>query len=294
MSDSNRPLAWLLLGVLSLIWGSSFILIELGLDSFSGGQVGALRILAASIFLSPLAIQKLGNIKRHHWPLLVSVGLLGSLVPSFLFAIAQTNLDSSVTGILNALTPLFTVIIGALFFAQKFSQRVKIGLVIGFVGSIILIMTDAGWQIENLNLYAFLVVFATTMYGANLNLIKFRIKDLKALDITSISLLIVGPPAGIYLFFFTDFVHDLTTVEGAYLSFTYVAVLGIVGTAIALIIFNNLVKISSPIFTSSVTYIIPVVAVALGVFIEGDILFIGHYLGMLTIIGGVYLANRKK
>ena len=293
MSKQNDLLAWGLLLILALIWGSSFILIKKGLVVYSAGQVGAIRILSASIFLLPIAFQKLSEVKRRHWILLLSVGLTGSFIPAFLFAKAQTNLPSSVAGILNALTPLFTMIIGALAFSQKINLRTTLGLITGFIGSAILIIGGSSGDFTSLNLYAFLVVLATVFYGVNLNLIKYKIADLTAKAITSISLLIVGPLAAVYLFGLTDFMSVTLNHEKALTSLGGLVILGVMGTAIALILFNYLVKISTPIFTSSVTYIIPVIAVVWGIF-DGEQLFFLHYLGMAFIIIGVYLANRRK
>lgn len=293
MTKNTNLMAWLLLALLSLIWGSSFILIKRGLDVFDAGEVGALRIVAASLFLLPFAIQGLKKVDRKHWKFLMAVGFFGSLLPSFLFAKAQTQIPSSVAGILNALTPLFTMIIGAIFFTQKFSLQTIFGLIIGFIGTIILIMAGSDGNIDALNYYTLYVVLATVFYGANLNVIKFKIQELNARTITSISLALVGPMAMIYLFTATDFTYKLSNVEGAFFSFGSVVFLGVVGTAIALILFNQLVKITTPIFTSSVTYLIPIVAVIWGLW-DGEQLFPGHYFGMIAIIAGVYLANRKK
>ena len=224
---------------------------------------------------------------------MLAVGFFGSLLPSFLFATAQTEISSSVAGILNALTPLFTMIIGASFFSQTFNLRTIIGLIIGFMGTIILIMAGSGGDLSSINYYALYVVLATIFYGANLNIIKYKMPDLKAKLITSISLSLVGPVAATYLFLTTDFLFKVNEVDGSLFSLGAVVLLGVLGTAIALILFNHLVKITSPIYTSSVTYIIPIVAVIWGIW-DGEQLFLGHYLGMAAIILGVYLANRKK
>ncbi|QSE98434.1 DMT family transporter [Fulvivirga lutea] len=293
MEKNTNLIAGFLLAILAIIWGSSFILIKRGLDVFDAGEVGAIRIIAASVFLIPFAIQGLKNVEKRHWKLLLAVGFFGSLLPAFLFAKAQTQIASSVAGILNALTPLFTMIIGALFFTQKFTARTILGLIIGFGGTVILILAGPGGSIASLNYYALYVVLATIFYGANLNLIKFKIQDLRARTITSLSLALVGPLAAIYLFGATDFINKVSTVEGALFSLGAIVLLGVMGTAIALILFNQLVKITSPIFTSSVTYLIPIVAVMWGIW-DGELLYPGHYIGMVAIILGVYLANRKK
>lgn len=290
MDKKQNLLAWGLLLVLAAIWGSSFILIKKALLVYSAGEVGALRIVSAYLFLLPLALSSFKKIRRKHWAVLISVGFVGSLIPSFLFATAQTRIPSSVAGILNALTPLFTLILGALLFAQQVVARKFAGVILGFLGCGILIFAGSSGNI-GFNAYALLVVLATLFYSINLNLIKFKLAELNARTITSLSLFLVGPVATIYLLFFTGFTGKIGVIEGSYPALGAVALLGILGTAIALILFNQLVKITSPLFTSSVTYIIPIVAVVWGL-IDDERLYSGHYLGMIFIITGVYLANK--
>ncbi len=284
-------LAWALLFILALIWGSSFILIKKGLTVYSASEVGAIRIVAAYMFLIPMAIQSLNKIQRKHWPFIFAVGMFGSFLPAFLFATAQTRIPSSVAGILNALTPLFTMFMGTLLFSQRVNNLVKVGLLLGFLGSGALMFAGGTGGIE-FNSYALFIVLATLFYATNLNLIKFKLADISARAITSLSLFIVGPMALLHLLLNTDFLQKTAYGEGAFMALVALSVLGIVGTAIALILFNQLVKITSPIFTSSVTYIIPIVAVIWGL-IDGERLFFWHYLGMMFIILGVYLVNRK-
>jgi drug/metabolite transporter (DMT)-like permease len=292
MNRSPVFLAWFLLILLTLIWGSSFILIKIGLRSFSGGEVGALRIILASIFLLPLSLPRIKHITKRQWLLLGTIGMFGSLFPSFLFAIAQTQIPSSIAGILNALTPLFTLLIGIILFQQRTNMQTLTGIFIGLIGCIVLILAGQQPGLKSVSWYALLVVAATIFYGANLNIIKFKIHDLTSRTISSISLLIVGPAALVYLLAFTPFLENVQKPQSL-TSFGAVAVLGIVGTAIALIIFNQLVKITSPVFTSSVTYLIPLVAVSWGL-LDGERLLPGHYLGLALIIFGVYLSTYRQ
>jgi drug/metabolite transporter (DMT)-like permease len=292
MPEQKNFLAIFLLIVLALIWGTSFILVKRGLVVFGADELGSLRIVAASLFLLPAALLRLREVKKTHgWKLLLT-GLMGSFIPAFLFAVAQTRLESSVTGIMNGLTPIFTVLVGAWFFNIKITPRIGGGIFIGFVGSILLIMAGSGGDISNFNYYALFVVAAAIFYGINLNFIKYQLPDLKALTITSWSVVLVGPLAAIYLFGFSDFVHKATNTQGAAKAIGYIVLLGIMSTSLALILFNKLVKMATPLFASSVTYLIPIVAVFWGVW-DGEQLLLGHYLGMLAIISGVYLANRK-
>ena len=290
--NDDRTKAIFLLLVLALIWGSSFILIKWALESLSPLQVGAIRILAASLFLSPLAILKLRKLPLKTNLLLLLIGVVGSFGPAFLFAVAQTELPSSLTGVLNALTPLFVIIMGALFFKKRILPATGLGIVVGFVGTSILILGGSAEGIGAFNAYALLVVLATIMYGVNLNIIKYFLSEIDALAITSVSLLFVGPLAAGVLFS-TDFVARISESAQALEGLFYVSLLGVVGTAIALILFNYMVKISDPVFASSVTYLIPIVAIVWGI-ADGEQLFPIHIVGIALILVGVWLANRAR
>jgi drug/metabolite transporter (DMT)-like permease len=292
MSESPRTTAFFLLILLALIWGTSFILIKQGLKVFAPDEVGALRVSAAALFLLPAALVRLKELTaQHYWKLLLS-GLMGIFIPAFLFATAQTRMDSSVAGILNTLTPIFTLLVGSVLFKQKFKNLAIVGILLGFVGALILMFARAGGEIGSINLFALLIVVACIFYALNLNFIKYNITDLKALTITSGSLLTIGPLALLYLFGFSGFAAKLQTVPGAWTACGFIVLLGIMSTAIATFLFNRLVKISTPIFASSVTYIMPIVAVGWGL-LDGETLGIGHFIGMAAITLGVYLANRK-
>jgi drug/metabolite transporter (DMT)-like permease len=286
---------WALLIILSLIWGSSFILIKRGLEVFSPGEVGAYRIVAAATFLLPLSLPRLKKLNKKQVENLIIIGLLGSFIPAFLFPTAQTRLSSSLTGVLNALTPLFVVIIGALFFSSKITRRNALGLVIAFIGVLILITLKEGSGLDSftgINAYALFVILACLCYGFNLHLIKTRFDSLKSIEITALSLLMVLPLALIYLLAGTQFSYKLSTYDGAWNALGFVTLLGVMGTALALILFNVMVKKSSPIFASSVTYLIPVVAIFWGV-LDGEVLLFGHYIGIVAVIAGVWVGNRK-
>jgi len=285
--------SWFLLMSLALIWGSSFILMKKGLQIFSAGEVGAVRIISAAAVLLPFSIPALKKLKKEHWKLLFFSGLVGSFFPAFLFATAQTRLSSSVTGILNALTPLFVLILGVLFFKQNLTRRNLIGIGVGFGGSFLLIFSgssDAFWY--SINVFTLLVVLATIFYGTNLNLIKHYLQDLSPRVITSVSLLLVGPIAFIYLFSMTEFTTRFDNPAPALQSLSFILILGVIGTGFALVIFNKLVQLTTPIFTSTVTYLIPVVAVAWGL-LDGEKILSYHLIGMVTIIFSIYIINSR-
>jgi drug/metabolite transporter (DMT)-like permease len=292
---NNRPnlTAVFLFTLLSIIWGTSFILIKQGLKVFQPQEVGALRVVAAAFFLLPFALVRMRELKSNHYGKLLISGLLSVFFPSFLFALAQTKLPSSVTGIANSLTPIFTLIIGVLIFNQRFRRESLIGILIGLVGTVLLITAKSNGGIGEVNAYLLFVILACTMYATNLNYVKFKIPDLQPMTITSVSIVLIGILALTFLFGFTDFVQTLGSHPGAWQAFSFICLLGLMSTAVAMFLFNHLVKMSTPLFTSSTTYVIPIVAVMWGL-LDGEKLFLGHYIGMTAIIGGVYLANRKR
>lgn len=290
---ASTGLSWLLLLVLAAIWGSSFILIKKGLGVFSPIQTGSLRIFVAFLCVSPLAFWHWRSASRQEWLFLAVSGFTGSLLPSLLFALAGSRLPSAISGALNALTPIFTMVIGTLLFQSSVSLLKWLGLVIGLIGSAGLIFINKTGQTQwDANFYAWFVVLATLLYAINLNFTKKFLTGMKPLHVSSLSLLIAGPCAGSILFS-SGFLETMQTNPNAWEALAYIAVLGIFGTALALILFNKLIQISSAVFASSVTYLIPLVALLWGLS-DGEQLFSLHYLGMITIILGVLIINKSK
>lgn len=284
-------ITWGVLILLTFIWGSSFILIKKGLTVFSATQVSAIRILSASIFMLPFAYSWIKRVAKRYYFLIFISGFIGSLIPAFLFAIAQTRLDSAVTGMINSLTPVFVILIGFIFYRQKITGIMIVGLLLAFAGTTLLMFYGSDEE-HKINYFALFVVAATILYGVNVNILKFNLSDMNAIAISSISLVFVGPLAALQLFAFTDFTERMAAGGPAYLAVGYLSVLGVVGTSLALMLFNKLIKITTPLFSSSVTYLIPIVAVFWGL-IDGENLLLIHYLSMLVIIVGVFLANKK-
>jgi drug/metabolite transporter (DMT)-like permease len=286
-----RFASWALLILLTIVWGSSFILIKKGLTIYTASQVASIRILSAAIFMIPFALAWMRRTdKKYLWLIFVS-GFIGSFIPAFLFAFAQTQLDSAVTGIVNSLTPVFVLLIGVIFFRQRITLLTVIGLILAIIGTILLIVYSTPGN-YSFNYFALLIVGATILYGINVNILKFSLSDLNPIAISSISILMIGPFAALLLFGSSDFTVRLGSGSEAIFALLYLSVLGIVGTSLALILFNVLIKMATPLFASSVTYLIPVVAVFWGI-IDGEQLFFIHYLSMAVIIAGVFLANRK-
>ena len=285
-----KQLKWVYLIVLSLIWGSSFILIKKGLIGLSPIQLGSLRIVFASFFLLLIGFKSLAKIPHHQWKFIALTSLFGTFIPAYLFAIAQTQIDSSVSSILNSLTPLNTLVLGAMAFGLQFRRNQIFGVLIGLLGSMLLILNGAMHHPEQNYYYAFLVLIASVCYAINVNLIKKYLSDLTPLSISTGNFLILLFPALIVLFFSGFF--DVVQIDEVKQSVFFILILGVVGTGIANIIFFKLVQMSSPVFATSVTYLIPVVAFSWGL-LDNEILTPIQFLGAFIILGGVYLSAKK-
>lgn len=282
----------LVLIFLSIIWGSSFILIKKGLIAFSPVQVGAIRVFFASVVLLPFAIKYFKKYFKQYKYLFLLFALLSNFTPAILFALAESGISSSLAGILNALTPIFTFVIGVLFFRTDKKLNQIIGLIIGISGSIILIAVGSSGTIGDINYYTLFVVLATLCYGISANMVKKYFHSIKPLALTSLAFLTILP-LSIVILYFTDVFSVLQTNQSAYESLFYLFLLGAVGTAFALILFNKLIQNTSAVFASTVTYLIPIVAVMWGV-LDNEPIFVIHIIGMIVIIIGIYFVNYKK
>ena len=282
---------WIILIMLSVIWGSSFILIKRGLDAFSFEQVATLRIFIASIFLAVLGRKFYTSIPiKKLWPIFCT-GVIGNGIPPFLFSKAQTYVDSGIVGVLNVLTPLFTILIGILFYNLKVKIINYFGVVLGIIGTIYL-LTPQSEQLNDKTLYySIIAILGTVCYGWSANILKAHLEDLNAIQITTISFTFIGPWAGIYLFC-GNFLEIMQSHPKAITSLGSIAILAIMSSAIAVIAFNKLIKMTGPLFATSCTYIIPIVAIIWGIS-DKEIITVHHIIGFVIILGGVYLVNKR-
>ncbi|MGL2987439.1 DMT family transporter [Flavobacterium sp. RSSA_27] len=285
-----KQFKWIFLLLLSLIWGSSFILIKKGLVGLTAFQLGSLRIIFAALFLLLIGFRSLVKIPQHQWKYIALTSMFGTFLPAYLFAIAQTQIDSSISSILNSLTPLNTLLIGALFFRLDFRRNQIFGVLIGLVGSALLIWNGAVHHPNQNYYYAFLVLIASICYATNVNLIKKYLSDLPSLSITTGNFLVLLFPA-LAVLYSTDFFAISYGVE-VQESVLYILILGVLGTGIANIIFFKLIQISSPVFATSVTYLIPVVAFFWGM-LDQELLTPVQLFGAFIVLVGVYLSARK-
>jgi drug/metabolite transporter (DMT)-like permease len=286
----NRQLKFLFLGVLAIIWGSSFILIKRGLTGLDPYQLGALRMVFAALFLLIIGFKSIAQIQLRHWKYLAITALFGTFIPVFLFSVAQTEISSSVSAILNSLTPLNTLLIGILLFSIDFQRRQIFGVFFGLAGSILLIWNGAVNNPDQNYNYAILLVLASICYALNVNIIKTYLSDLSPLSITTGNFVVMVIPAFIVLLFSGFF--EAVQLPETQSVLIYILILGVIGTALANILFFKLIKISSPVFASSVTYLIPVVAFLWGLVDSERLTFI-QLVGAMIIMVGVYLSAKK-
>lgn len=289
--DSKPGFQLFVLVSLAFIWGSSFILIKKGLMAFDPVQAGTIRIVVASSVLLPVALKNF-RLLKNDWKRIFTLGIIAYLFPAILFSTAETNLSSSLAGILNSLTPLFTLLVGVAAFKIGLNKGQIFGLTIGLLGSIALSFIDSGGGLGSFNYYALFVVAATLCYGISGNMVKVYFMHINSLKLTALAMFTVGPIALLYLLS-TDFIFLLRTNSTAWESLGYLFLLGTFGSAIALVMFNKLIQMTSAVFASTVTYLIPIVAVLWGI-IDGENLYPLHLVGMAVIISGVYIVNRYK
>jgi len=288
-----KNLKWIYLILLSLVWGSSFILIKKGLIGLSPLQLGSFRILFASIFLILVGFKSLFKISKKQWKWIVLSAFLGSFFPVYLFAFAETEIDSAIASILNAATPLMALIFGVFFFRIGFTQNKGIGVLIGLIGALGLIFSGAQVNPDQNYFYSGLVIIAAGCYAINVNIVKRYMYDISALGIAAGNFLVLLLPSIIILYLTGFSIGDITQDPEVSLSVLYVAILGVIGTGIAMVIFNKLIQISDPIFSTSVTYTIPVVGLGWGV-LDGEIFSIFQLISAFVILLGVFLVNRTK
>ncbi len=277
--------------MLAFVWGSSFILMKIGMKSFSSDQAAALRILLASLVLLPIAIKQIKALQRKDLKSLLIAGFIGSFFPAFLFMKAETQIDSALAGMLNSLTPVFTLIVGLLFHRTVFKWMQVVGLSIGLAGATGLILAGDGFHFGTINSYALYIVLATFFYAISMNQIKSKLPHLTGVQVTSFSFLFIGPVALIYLLT-TDFAPVLAN-PGWPLHLLALAALGILGSAVAMLFMNSLIRYSSAVAASSVTYIIPIFAIMWGL-LYGEKVTLLHLICMCFILAGVYLINWKR
>ncbi|MEO7264650.1 MAG: DMT family transporter [Ferruginibacter sp.] len=289
---SYKFISWFIFIALCFIWGSSFILMKEGMQSLSAYQVASIRIISSGLFLLPVAIKNIRNLPGIKIATLFLSGVLGSLLPAYLFCIAEQEIDSALAGTLNSLTPIFVILIGVMFFQQKVALQKIMGIALAFTGSMLLFFLQPNESYNGNILYVMYVVAATIMYGINVNLVHRYLNHLPSVTIAAIAFSLNAIPA-IFILFFTGFFSLNFADKGILISTGFSIVLGVFGTAVASILFYVLIKRAGIIFSSMVTYGIPAVAIMWGLF-YGEKVGIVQVLCLCIILAGVFVANYER
>lgn len=285
--NKKTILNWIILLVLSIIWGSSFILMKRGLVAFSYLEVAFFRLIIAFFVLSPFLFASIKNIKKHHVIPILIVSLIGTVIPAIFFALSQTNLNSSTTGMLNSLTPIFTLMIGVFMFRKQWTKANIIGVIVALLGSYILLLPSSLNIIDTK--YSLIVIIATICYAISINTIKDKLHDLNSLDIAVLSSFISFLIPAIFILNtgLSNTIYDIIDNTKA---FYYLIILGTMCTSVAIVLFNYLIKRSSALFSSTTTYLIPVFAIIWGL-IDHESVADHEFIGLFIILAGVFITN---
>ena len=284
---------WLYLFLLSIIWGSSYILIKRGLVGLSPIQLGSVRIIFSTVFLVIMGHKSLKGLTKNEWKWLVVTGFLGTFFPSFFFAFAQQHINSSVAAIMNSLTPIFTLLVGIAFFATKMLARQYVGVLLGFIGSVGLIWGGTQISANQPTGYVLLIMCASMCYAVNIYFLKHKLANVSPMAMTLGNFIAILPPAVVLLLFSDFFSIVKFQNEEVITSLGFIALLAFFGTAIAKVMFNRFIKMASAVFASSVTYTLPVVALFWGM-LDGERIGLFQLLATAVILIGVSLAHRPK
>jgi drug/metabolite transporter (DMT)-like permease len=283
---------WIFLFLLAGLWGTSFILMKRGMDAFSPVQVAGLRIFVAFIFMIPVFIYNgIRETTLKDIPWIIFIGLIGNTIPPFLFCFAQLGISSAEAGIFNTLTPLFTLIIGVLYFEFKTDKIKNLGIGLGLIGALLLIIVRADGKLNfSFSIYPLFVIAAAVLYGVGANNFKNRLSHIHPITMSALLYLTTGYIGAIVLIN-TDFIQVLQTHPKGFVSMYYVIFLGIFCTAFAMVIFNYLLRRTSVVFASTVTYLMPIVSVFWGI-MDGEIITAIHLFGLGIILAGIYLSGK--
>lgn len=281
---------WLLLLFLGVVWGSSYILIKKGLVAYSPEQVASLRICISGIAFLPFFILRFKNVDWSKIKYLAIVGFTGSFFPAFLFSFAQTHLPSSTTGVLSSLTPIFTLFLGIVFYKFPFSWMKLLGVIMGLIGAVSLILFDSSDTVSGSWFYGLLVLIGCLFYAISSNTVKSNLQEMNVITLSAVAFIMISIPAVIYLFS-TDFLDTLQNHEAGFSSFGYICLLALFGTFLASVLFFKLVQMTNAIFGSTVSFLIPLVALLWGA-VDGESIGWVHFIGMTLILSGVYISGK--
>ena len=293
---SKESKSWIFLVFLAIIWGSSFILMKKGMytsegvDIFSDRQVASLRIVIAGAVLFPFALKSFSKLRDFKTVLfLMVVGLCGNFFPAYLFTYAETGVSSGLTGMMNSFVPIFALTIGFFIFKESLTKIQVIGVSIGVIGVVLLTLSGSSVEMKGDWSHLSAIVLATLCYAISVNTIKYKLSHLKSLELAALAFSVILFPS-IIIGYFSGTLEVFESNDFAFQGLFYISILSVLGTAVALVVFNKLISISSVLFATSVTYLIPVVAGVIGLY-YGESISVFQVLSMFLVLSGVFVAN---
>lgn len=292
ISSQSKIWQLIILLVLGITWGSSFILMKQGMVAFKPYEVAIIRLVFAFLVIFPFLWKDFKNIPKEKYIWLALAGWVGNGIPAFLFAVGISKIDSSLGGIINSTTPIFTLIVGVYFFGLTFKRTALFGVLVGLLGTVYLIVSGYKGGGESDFIYALLPLLGSVLYGFSNNIIKFKLVNLKPAVITSGAFTALMPIL-IPAFFILEIPQKASIDEVHFKAFMFCVLLGMLGTSLAVLVYNYLIKSTSIIFAASVTYIIPVFAMAWG-FLLGEQITIHYFIGLAIIVTGLWIVNKAK
>lgn len=289
---SFHALNWILLLLCTLIWGFSYFFIKHSLTGFNPLEVLSLRAVSAGIALLPFVWPAIKKIPKEKYGYVLLCTVVGNAIPMFLYPFAQTHISSAVAGIVNSLTPLCVYLLGILFFGLQNTKLKFVGVIMGLMGAVSLVLFKPGSELRAEFFYLCVALLAPVMYGISSNFLKTKLSGLPGIPLTAMMYFMLLPPA-IWLFFYCGLPHKIATSSAAREALPYAILLGVLGTAVAMSLFNVLMRRAHLMFATSVSYLMPLVAVMLGIF-DHEVLAWYELTGLVLILGGVILINRVK
>ncbi|MDR6514903.1 DMT family transporter [Chryseobacterium camelliae] len=282
---------WILLAVLSIIWGSSFILIKKSLEHFSPYQVGALRVLIAGIILMPVAISRYRQFPKHHLKWLLLAAFTGNFIPMFLFPIAETEVSSSIAGIINSMMPIFVIIVGALVWKFQTSRKQMVGTLISFTG--VCLLAFGGQEGTEFKLIPIvLLLFATLCYAMSTTTVKSKLMEVSSTVLSAFVFSYILFLPSLIALACTGFFSSFSFTKDTMLGLMFVSLLSVFGTGLAMMMNYRLLKVSTPLFASTVTLLMPIVAIIWGI-LDGEKLSFLQFTGAGIILAGLIFLRAK-